>query len=84
MCIRDRAYASPGHTRNFLESVKSRKPAICPAETAHRSITPGHLGYVSHALGRALKWDAKKEQVIGDTKANELLNELDYRKPWAI
>jgi len=79
-----KAYASSGHTRNFLDCVKSRKPAICPAETAHRSITPGHLGYVSHTLGRALKWDAKKEQVIEDTMANKLLNELGYRKPWSL
>ena len=40
--------------------------------------------YLESKTVRALKWDAKKEQVIGDTKANELLNELDYRKPWAI
>ena len=79
-----KANASSGHTRNFLDCIKSRKPAICPAETAHRSITPGHLGYVSHTLGRALKWDAKKEQVIEDTMANKLLNELGYRKPWSL
>jgi hypothetical protein len=64
--------------------VKSRKAAICPAETAHRSVTPGHLGYVSNALGRALKWDAKKEQIIGDKEASALINKLDHRKPWSI
>jgi predicted dehydrogenase len=81
---KQKAYASPGHTRNFLDGVKSRKEAICPAETAHRSITPGHLGYVSNALGRALKWDPKKEQIIGDKEASALINKLDYRKPWSI
>ena len=79
-----KAYVSPGHTRNFVDGVKSRKEAICPAETAHRSITPGHLGYVSNALGRALKWDPKTEKVIGDKEASELINKLDYRKPWSI
>jgi hypothetical protein len=79
-----KAYQSPGHTRNFLDSVKSRKPAICPAETAHRSITPGHLGYVSNAVGRALKWNAKTEQIIGDKQANALLHKLGLRKPWTL
>ncbi|MBC8327077.1 MAG: Gfo/Idh/MocA family oxidoreductase [Verrucomicrobia subdivision 3 bacterium] len=79
-----KAYNSPGHTRNFLDGVKSRKPAICPAETAHRSITPGHLGYVSNTVGRALKWDAKKEQIIGDKQANALLQKLGLRKPWTL
>ena len=79
-----KAYVSPGHTRNFVDGVKSRKEAICPAETAHRSITPGHLGYVSNVLGRALKWDPKTEKVIGDKEASELINKLDHRKPWSL
>ena len=78
------AYSSPGHTRNFLDGVRNRKQAICPAETAHRSITPGHLGYISNALGRALKWDPKKEQIIGDKEAGALINKSDYRKPWVL
>jgi predicted dehydrogenase len=79
-----KAYKSGNHTRNFLECVKSRKPAICPAETSHRSITPGHLGYVSNELGRALRWDPKKEQCVGDNEANTLLNKMDHRKPWTL
>ena len=62
--------------------MKSRKPANCPAETSHRSITPGHLGYVSNTLGRALNWDPKKEQIIGDKEASELLNKMYHREPW--
>jgi predicted dehydrogenase len=79
-----KAYKSTSHARNFIESIQSRKPAICPAETAHRSITPGHLGYVSQSLGRALKWDPKKEKVIGDQEADKLLKTVDYRKPWKL
>jgi hypothetical protein len=32
-------------------------------------------------LGRALKWDAEKEEVINDREANALLTR-PYRKPW--
>ncbi len=76
--------ASPGHARNFLDCVKSRKACIAPAENAHRSITPGHLGYVSAQLGRALKWDPQKERIIGDEKANQLLNFVQYREGWNV
>ena len=79
-----KAYKSTNHVRNFLDCVVSRKPAICPAETAHRSITPGHLGYVSEALGRALNWNPKTEQFIGDQEANALLNKMYHRKPWTL
>ena len=77
-------FASPGHTQNFLDCVRSRQTCVAPAETAHRSITPGFLGYVSHQLGRKLEWDAKAEQVINDEEANRLLNDNLYRAPWSI
>ncbi|MBT5928383.1 MAG: Gfo/Idh/MocA family oxidoreductase [Verrucomicrobia bacterium] len=76
-------YQSKDHTRNFIDGVKQRKECIAPAETGHRSITPGHLGYVSNQLGRKLKFDSRTERVIGDTEANALLD-TSYRKPWKI
>lgn len=79
-----RVYQSPGHVRNFLDCVKSREPCVAPAETAHRSITPGHLGYVSQAVGRRLRWNAAEEQIVGDDEAEKLLKHLSYRKPWEI
>jgi predicted dehydrogenase len=77
-------YESDDHVRNFLDCVKSRKACIAPAETGHRSITPGHLGYVSQALGRSLKWNPEQEMVIGDKEANQLLNQHNYREPWRV
>ncbi len=75
-----KAYKSGSHHRNFLECVRSREACICPAETGHRSATPGHLGYVSQKLGgRLLKWDAAKEEVVGDAEADKLLKTVDYR-----
>jgi len=79
-----KAYHSPGHIRNFLDACKSRKTCVAPAETAHRSITPGHLGYVSQTLKRPLEWNAAKEYVIDDKEANTLLNTMTYRKPWSL
>jgi len=78
----EKLYRSNSHHRNFLDGIRTRKACIAPAETAHRSITPGHLGIVSQAVGRPLKWDARKEKIIGDRKADTLLRKIRYRKPW--
>ena len=75
-------YKSNDHMANFLDCVRSRRTCIAPAETGHRSITPGHLGYVSHALGRPLRWDPVNEYIQGDKEANELLHRNPYRAPW--
>jgi predicted dehydrogenase len=74
---------SRDHYRNFLDSVKSRKPAITPVETAHRSLVPGHLGLISMMVGRKIKWDAKKERIVGDEEASKLLTR-EYRAPWKL
>ena len=79
-----KAYKSRDHRRNFIEGVQTRKECICPAETAHRSITPGHLGYVSDALKRPLKWDPVKEVVVGDAEADKLLKAVDFRGDWKL
>ncbi|QDT35628.1 Gfo/Idh/MocA family protein [Thalassoglobus polymorphus] len=73
----------PSHVGNFLDCMKSRQQCLAPAETAHRSITPGHLGYVSHQLQRPLRWNAKEEVVIDDQEANKLLMAASYRKNWS-
>jgi predicted dehydrogenase len=79
-----KAFKSTNHHRNFLDGIRSRNPCIAPAETAHRSITPGHLGMVSQTVGRPLRWDPKGETIIGDTEAETLLKEIHYRKPWKL
>ena len=79
-----KVYRSDDHIRNFIDCIKSREPCIAPAETAHRSITPGHLGYVCAALGRKIKWDSESESILDDTEANATLNSLPYREPWSL
>ncbi|MBI2925941.1 MAG: Gfo/Idh/MocA family oxidoreductase [Verrucomicrobia bacterium] len=74
---------SNDHYRNFLDSVKSRKPTITPIETAHHSLIPGHLGLIAMRVGRKIKWDAKKEVIVGDAEASKLLGRA-YRAPWKL
>ena len=76
-------YESNNHYRNFLDCVKSRKPTITPVEIAHHSAIPGHLGLIAMLSGRKIKWDAKKERILDDTEAKQLLTR-NYRAPWKL
>jgi predicted dehydrogenase len=73
-------YHSDNHQANFIECVKSRKPTITPVETAHHSAIPGHLGLISMRVGRKIKWDVAKEEIIGDAEATKLMSR-PYRAP---
>lgn len=72
------------HVRNFLDGVKQRRACVAPATVGHRSITPGHLGGVSQAVGRPLVWDAAAERVVNDPEAQTLLEQNQYRSPWQL
>jgi len=76
-------YKSPGHNQEFIDSVKSRRRTLTPIEVAHRSQTPGHLGYIASVVGRKLKWDAARQQIIGDPEASKLLAPV-IRPPWHL
>jgi predicted dehydrogenase len=76
-------YHSDNHQRNFIECVKSRQPTITPAETAHHSAIPGHLGLISMLVGRKIKWNSEKEKIIGDSDASKLMTRA-YRSPWKL
>lgn len=66
---------------DFLSCVKSRKTPVCDIEIGHRSTNMSLLGMLSLELGRSVRWDGDKEQVLGDDEANSLLRR-DYRSPW--
>ena len=76
-------YRSPGHHRNFLDSVKTRKETVSPAEVGQRTATVCHLGHIAILTGRKLKWDPEKEEFINDAEANRLLSR-PMRKPWHL
>jgi hypothetical protein len=42
-----------------------------------------HLGNIATRLGRSLRWDAEKEECVGDAEANGRLH-YAYRKPWTL
>jgi predicted dehydrogenase len=74
---------SRDHYQNFLDSVRSRRPAITPCEIAHRSASVGHLGVIAIELGRKLKFDPQTETILNDPEADRLLSR-SYRNPWQL
>lgn len=71
------------HARNFLDSLKTRRPCNCPVDIGHRSTASTLLANVAYARKRYLTWDAEKEQVTNDPEANQLLT-YAYRAPWKL
>ncbi len=69
------------HARNFLDCVKSRKRPNADIEDGHRTSTATLLANISVRLGRKLRWDPEKEEIIGDREASAMLVR-PYRKPW--
>jgi predicted dehydrogenase len=66
---------------DFLDGIaKSRTPAAS-IEAAHRSTCMSLLGMLSLKLGRSVRWDGAKEQILEDADANALLSRK-YRAPW--
>jgi predicted dehydrogenase len=66
---------------DFLEAIDKKHAPTAGIEIAHRSSVLPLLGMLSWRLGRSIEWDGAKEQIIGDTQANQLLARK-YRYPW--
>jgi predicted dehydrogenase len=62
------------HIANWLDCIKTRKKPVADVEIGHRSITICHLCNIAREVGRKIKWDPEKEQIIGDDEASRLLS----------
>ncbi|MBN8731925.1 MAG: Gfo/Idh/MocA family oxidoreductase [Acidobacteria bacterium] len=75
------APAIRGHMVDLLNNIASRGKPVADIEQGHISTTACVLANLSMKLGRSLKWDPVKHEVVGDAEANKLLRR-PYRKPW--
>lgn len=71
------------HVRNFLDCVKTRKPANANADVAAQSHIVCHAAYIAWQLGRTLKFDPVKEEFLGDEEANRMRSRAQ-REPWQL
>jgi predicted dehydrogenase len=75
------APAIRGHMKDLLTCIEKRSKPVADIEQGYISTTSCILANLSMKLGRGLRWDAAKGQVIGDEEANKLLRR-PYRQPW--
>jgi predicted dehydrogenase len=66
---------------DFLEAIDAGRPPVAGIERAHRSSVLPLLGMISWKVGRSLRWDGAKEEIVGDDEAAALLRR-PYRAPW--
>jgi predicted dehydrogenase len=69
------------HVRNFLDCIKSRQQPVSDVEGGHKTAVACHLANIALKLGRTIRWDDAKEEIIGDREAAKLLVK-EYRAPW--
>ena len=66
---------------DFMDAIDQKRTPAAGIEIGHRASVLPLLGMVSWKLGRSIRWDGEKEQVLDDPKATELLSRT-YRAPW--
>ena len=71
------------HMRNFFECVKTREQPISDVYTHHRAMTTCHLANIAIRLGRAIEWDPRAEQIVGDDEARAMQSR-EQRKGYEI
>ena len=74
---------TPDHVRNFLDCVRSRETPVADVEIGHNSVIACHLGNIAQRLGRQVRWDVDKEQMIDDPQA-DAMTAINYRPPWKL
>jgi predicted dehydrogenase len=78
-----RLYKSPGHQRDWINCIRSRKKPICDVEIGARSVTVCHLGNIAYWNHRKLRWDPKNWQFVEDEAAAKWLDR-ERRDPWQL
>ncbi|HWE40189.1 MAG TPA: Gfo/Idh/MocA family oxidoreductase [Isosphaeraceae bacterium] len=73
-----------GHMANFFECARDRATPVSDVWSHHRALTTCHLANIAMRLGnRTLRWDAEKEEIIGDSEANSWLTR-PQRAPYEV
>jgi hypothetical protein len=67
--------------KNLLDCIETRAKPVADIEQGHISSASCILANLSMQLGRTLKWDPVKHEVVGDAEANALLAR-PYRAPY--
>lgn len=71
------------HVRNFLDSVKSRRPTVSNLTASQQTNVTTHLVNIAQKLKRTIRWDDERQQITGDSEAMGMMTR-EYRRQWEI
>ncbi|MGD0898941.1 MAG: Gfo/Idh/MocA family oxidoreductase [Thermoguttaceae bacterium] len=72
---------SRGHMQDFLDAVRSRGKTVAPIDDAFQADVLCHLADIAIRLGRKIRWDPVKEEIVGDAEATRMMTR-SWREPW--
>ena len=78
-----RLYKSNDHQKDWLTSIRTRKPPICDVEIGAHSVIVCHLVNLAYYHGQKMKWDPQAFQFADGTGDQGWL-EVSYRAPWKL
>jgi predicted dehydrogenase len=77
-------YKSPGHQRDWLACIRSRKRPICDVEVGARSATVCHLGNIAYWTRAKIKWDPKEWKFVDAPAEVAKWLDRERRDPWQL
>ncbi len=74
---------SPGHHRNWIDCIRSRKRPLADVEIGARSVAICILGNLAYWNKRRLRWDPATWEFVDDAEASRWLDR-ERRDPWKL
>jgi predicted dehydrogenase len=71
------------HVRDFLDSVRRRRPCVANESVAHHTMVTNHVMNISMILKRDIRWDPQTERCVNDAEGDRLLSR-SMRAPWHL
>ena len=72
------------HQKDFVDAIRSGGRPVADIEVGHLSSTLPHLGNIVARTNRSIRFDADREQIVGDEEANALLGRRYRPGHWAV
>lgn len=67
--------------QDWIRCIRSRQRPLCEVEDGHYVSVACHLANISLRLGRSVRWDPDKQEIVGDREAAAMCRR-PYRAPW--
>jgi predicted dehydrogenase len=71
------------HTRNFIDCMKTRQKPNCDIAIAQNTALNASLGNIAFRTNSKIFWDAAKQEIIGNEKA-QALTKANYQNGWTL